>query len=161
MPVGGPGPYQLRVLSARLKEAGDEGKGLRRGLMKQINEAAKPLAQQISDPAHLRAYMPDRYADILAAEIRVTAVKSFARNPGVSISARTRREKRRKVYHLDLGLINHPVFARGPRGHWTWVNNQTGGMRPGFFSDPCEDAKPKIREQVLKAITETGARITS
>lgn len=160
MPVGGPGPYQLRTLSARLREAGSEGQGLRRELMKQINEAAKPLAREISDAAHLHPYMPDRYADILATDLRVSAVKSFARNPGVSIRAKARAH-RRKVALLDSGVINHPVFARGDRRTWTWKNNQTGGMRPGFFSDPCEKATPQIRERVLQAMTATGSRITS
>jgi hypothetical protein len=160
MPVSGPGPYQLRKLSARLREAGDEGKGLRRELMKQINEAAKPLAKEISDPAHLKPYMPDRYADILAADLRVSATKSFAKNPGVSIRARARARKR-KVALLDAGLLNHPVYARGERSAWTWANGQTGGMRAGFFTDPCERATPQIRSRVLQAMTETAGKITS
>jgi hypothetical protein len=128
--------------------------------MKQINEAAKPLAKEISDPAHLKPYMPDRYAEVLAADLRVSATKSFSRNPGVSIRARARARKR-KVAVLDAGLINHPVFARGERSTWTWENGQTGGMKPGFFTDPCERATPQIRSRVLQAMTETAGKITS
>ena len=160
MPVSGPGPYQLRKLSARLREAGDEGKGLRRELMKQINEAAKPLAKEISDPAHLKPYMPDRYAEVLAADLRVSATKRFSKNPGVSIRARARNRKR-KVALLDEGLLNHPVYARGVRSTWTWKNGQTGGMRAGFFTDPCARAAPAIRDEVLRAMHDTGKRITS
>ncbi len=105
--------------------------------------------------------MPDRYAAVLAADINVRAQKIFASNPRVSVSCRTLGERRRKVRHLDLGFINHPIFARGPRDEWDWWNGQTGGMVPGFFSDPCEKATPQIREKVLQALTETARQITS
>jgi hypothetical protein len=106
--------------------------------------------------------MPHRYADVLAADISVRAQKVFASNPRVSISAKTRRERRRRVNLLDAGRINHPVYPRPdePRRWWTWMNGQTAGMRPGFFTEPCEKAAPKIRERVLQAITETAGKIT-
>jgi len=160
MSIDGPGREQLRTLAARLKEAGEEGKGFRKSLMKQLDEAAKPIAREIADPAHLEKYMPHRYAGVLAADLSVKAQKIFAKNPRVSISARTRRERRRKVNLLDAGRINHPIYARGPRDTWNWMNGQTAGMRPGFFTDPCEKAEPKIRERVLAAITETAGKIT-
>ena len=69
------------------------------------------------------------------------------------------RVGRAKVRHLDDGFINHPVFARGPRPDWDWWNNQTGGMKPGFFTVPCVDAIPQIREKVLQALTETARKI--
>jgi hypothetical protein len=157
--IDGPGRAELRDLAARLKDAGEEGKGFRKALRKQLVEAAKPIAKKITDPAHLNAYLPDHYVTVLAPDLSVSVQQILSGSPRVSISARTRRERRRKVAHLDLGLINHPVFARGPRSHWTWKNNQTGGMRPGFFTDPCRDAAPDIREHVLKAITETAAEV--
>ena len=159
MSIDGPGREQLRLVTARLKEAGEEGKGFRRELMKQLDAAAQPLARKIADPAHLRAYLPDPYADILAPDLNVGAQKIFAKNPRVSIRAKG-RQKRRKVRLLDEGLLNHPVFARGPRRTWDWVNGQTGGMRPGFFTDPCEEATPEIREHVLKALTETDRKLS-
>ena len=105
--------------------------------------------------------MPDRYAAVLAADIAVTSQKIFAGNPRVSVRCRTLGERRRKVRLLDAGFINHPVFARGPRDEWDWWNGQTGGMVPGFFTDPCEKATPQIREKVLQALTETARKITS
>ena len=161
MSIDGPGREQLRTLAARLKDAGDEGKGFRKELMKQLDEAAKPLAAEIADPAHLEQYMPHRYALILAADISVRSQKIFASNPRVSISAKTRRERRRKVNHLDDGLINHPKWPHHlERKKWKWQNNQTAGMRPGFFTDPCEKAAPKVRERILAAITETAGKVT-
>lgn len=161
-----PGVEQLRRIARGLKDAGVEGKGLRRNLTKQINEAAKPLVKKISDPEHLKPYLPDRYALVLAADLAV-AERSLVlgSNPRLRITAKG-REHRRKVVHLDAGLINHPVFARGPRRRsatdpgWTWKNNQTGGMKPGFFSDACKDATPQIRAKVLTALTDTEREIT-
>lgn len=154
MGIDGPGREQLRTLAARLKEAGDEGKGFRRELMRQLTEAAQPLVREIADPAHLRPYMPDRYAGVLAGDLSVGAQRILTSNPRVSIRAKS-RVRRRKVRQLDAGIIQHPLF--GDREHWY---KQTGGMRPGFFTDPCEKATPQIREHVLKALTETEKKIT-
>jgi hypothetical protein len=154
MPIDGPGREQLRTLAARLKEAGDEGRGFRRELMKQIGDAAQPLVHEIANLPHLRAYMPPRYAEVLAADLDVVAQRIFASNPRVSIRAKA-RDRRRKVRQLDAGILQHPLY--GNRERWF---RQTDGMRPGFFSDPCKKATPQIREHVLAAMTETERKIT-
>jgi hypothetical protein len=160
MSIDGPGREQLRRVAARLKEAGDEGKGFRRELQKQIREAARPLAAEISNVEHLKPYMPDRYAAVLAADLTVRVANRFSStSPGVVIRAQA-REHKRKVARLDAGTINHPVYPRGPRRDWSWSNYQTGGMKPGFFSDACRDATPQIRSKVLQALTETERKIT-
>jgi hypothetical protein len=156
MPVGGPGPYQLRVLSARLREAGKEGQGLRRELYKAINQAAKPLAAEIRNPENLRSHMPDRYADVLAGDLNVSAAKRAGRNPGVSIRARSGKGRKRKVALLDQGVIRHPVY--GNRKNW---KTQTSGMRAGFFEDPARKAAPAIRDQVVRAMATVAGKITS
>ena len=160
MSIDGPGRDKLRLVAERLKDAGEQGKGLRRELMKELDAAAQPLARKISSLEHLKPYLPDPYAVILAGDLSVGAQKIFASNPRVSIRAKA-REHRRKVRLLDAGFINHPVYARGPRRRWNWVNGQTGGMKPGFFTDPCEQATPEIREHVLAALTETDWKINS
>jgi hypothetical protein len=159
MSVDGPGREQLRALAARLKEAGDEGKGFKRELMRQLDEAAQPLAKKIAGVEHLKPYMPDRYAEVLAADLAVTTQRLFGASPRVSVVAKA-REHKRKIRIIEDGLINHPVYAQGRRRSWTWVNGQTAGMRPGFFSDPCEEAVPDIREHALEAMAETARKIT-
>jgi len=182
VPIEGPGREQLRTLAARLKEAGTEGQGFRRELMRQLDEAAKPLARDIADPVRLKPYMPDRYAGVLATDLSVSTQKLFAGpSPRISIVAKGRVHKR-KVGIVEDGRLNHPVFAQGPRRGarwisteeyarklgvpvrfargWTWVNGQTDGMKPGFFSDPCEKAAPDIREHVAEAMAETDRKIT-
>lgn len=159
--MAGSGQDQLERLAEQLKAAGSTGQGLRRELMKQITEAARPLVREISSVEHLIPYMPDRYAAVLAADLTVSAQKSFGKDPRISIQAKAAREKRRKVRWLNQGFINHPIFARGARSTWRWSNAQTGGMKPGFFSDACDRATPQIREKVLQALTETARKITS
>jgi hypothetical protein len=160
MSIDGPGREQLRALAARLKDAGAEGQGLRRELMKQMDEAAKPLAREIADPERLKPYMPDRYADVLGADLSVTTQKLFAgASPRVSIVAKAIAHKR-KIRLIEAGFINHPVFAQGPRRKWDWENGQTKGMKAGFFADPCKKAEPDIRDHALKAMAETARKIT-
>lgn len=159
MAIDGPGREQLRTLAARLKDAGEEGKGLRRELMNQLDEAAKPLAREIASLAHLEPYMPDRYAAVLADDLNVTTQKLFSANPRVSVTAKARKHKR-KLRVLEQGVINHPVFAQGPRRRWNWKNGrQTAGMRAGFFGGACEKAVPDIRDHALKALAETARKI--
>jgi 16S rRNA C967 or C1407 C5-methylase (RsmB/RsmF family) len=153
------GQYQLRLLSARLRDAGKEGQGLRRKMYKQMNDAAKPLAREIANVEHLKPYMPDRYAAILAADLGVRIAKSFSKNPRIEVRAKAKQHKR-KVVLLDAGRINHPIYAQGERKTWRWSNAQAGGMKAGFFSDVLKEQSPQIRDQVMKAMTETARSIT-
>src|SRR5260221_618927 len=151
---------ELRALSVRLKAAGTDGKGLRRKLYKQMNDSVKPLAAKVADVEHLKPYMPDRYAAVLAADLGVRITKAFSgASPRIEVLAKAKQHKR-KVVLLDAGRINHPVYAQGERKTWSWSNAQTGGMRPGFFSDVVKDATPQIRDKVMQALTETAREIT-
>jgi hypothetical protein len=153
--IDGPGREQLREVAQALKDAGEEGRGFRRNLVNQLDEAAQPLARKIADAERLKPYMPDRYAAVLAADLAVTTQKLFAgASPRVSVVAKGRAHKR-KVQLTEDGVINHPVFAQGLRRTWDWENGQVKGMRPGWFSDPCEKEVPQIRGHVLEALEET------
>src|SRR5258708_14831763 len=123
------GQYQLRLLSAGLCAAGTEGEGLGRELYKAITEAAKPLAAEIKDPAHLHDYVPKRYADVLAGDLAVTTQKRFGRDPSVAIKARGRAHKRKEKRLVELGDLAHPVFGVSK----VWVD-QTSPVRTQFFT---------------------------
>jgi hypothetical protein len=161
MPVGGPGPQQLRDLSLRLREMGKEGQGLRRALYKAINESVKPFTFTMNSASYLMPYMPNRYAEVLAGDVRVTATKRGGQRASVVITVKGRQHKR-QVQTLNAGLLRHPVFAeRGtPRSTWRW-KTQTGGMRSGFFSDAAHRAAPSIRAEVQKAMDDTAKKLTS
>ncbi len=152
------GALQFGVLAKHLKDTG-QGE-LRKKLYKGINDTARPLAEEISSVEHLKPYVPDRYAPILAADLTVTVSKRTSdANPGVSIRAKG-RQRARKVRWLDRGFINHPIYATGPRDEWRWANGQRGGMRPGFFSDPTEHAAPEVRNAILREMTEIARKAT-
>lgn len=154
------GGMELRALSVRLKAAGDEGKTLRRKLSKQMNEAVLPLAKEISNVEHLKPYMPDRYALVLSADLTARIRNSIASaTPRVEVLAKAKQHKR-KVALLDVGIINHPIYARGPRRGWSWSNTQTSGMKAGFFTDAVKDQTPQIRDQVLQVMTEIAREVT-
>lgn len=153
------GTADLYRLADRLREAGKEGQGLRRELLKRITEAAQGLAGEVADLEHLKPYMPDRYAAVLSGDLRVRAVRSVSA-PVVTVRAQA-RERKRKIVLLDEGLINHPIFATGERKTWNWSNKQTGGMKKGFFSDPAERHTPEIRAKAMQALIEIAGKITS
>jgi hypothetical protein len=152
---------QLRDLSLRLRAMGSEGKGLRRELYRAINEAAKPVAEQVVSPEWLFPYMPDRYAAVLAPDLRVTTLKRGGQRASVSLRLRG-KTRDRQVTRLNVGILRHPVFAREgtPRRDWTW-KWQRGGMRPGFFTDAVRGHVPEIRDRVAEAVHEVGKKITS
>ncbi len=109
---------------------------------------------------HLKPYLPDRYAAVLAADLGARVAGRFGADPRVEVRAKARDHKR-KIVLLDDGFINHPVYARGRRSHWNWKNRQTGGMKPGFFADACRDARPEVRAKVMQALAGTAKQITS
>src|SRR6185437_2436475 len=113
MPGSVTGAADFAALSRRLKEAGETG--LRRELYRNISKAAGPLADEISSAAHLRPYMPDRYAETLAADLRVSVSRRTGNDPGVSIRAKGRAHSR-KLQQLDDGSITHRCGATASTG---------------------------------------------
>jgi hypothetical protein len=154
MPIEGPGSQQLRDLSLRLRAMGTQGQGLRRELYRAINDAARPFAAKISNAAYLSPYMPSRYADVLASDLSVTAVKRGGARASVTIQARG-RVHRRQVQAVNAGILSHPLY--GNRKYWF---RQADGMTPGFFTDAVVEAAPGIRADVQKAMDDVAAKIT-
>ena len=147
------GGDDFAALSRRLKEAGE--RGLARELRKALNDAAAPITREIKDPAHLERYMPDRYAAVLAADIKLsTTQRGSIRNPGVRLEA-SGKAKKRKVIKVNAGKLIHPLF--GDRERWF---TQFDGMKAGFFDDPCNRSGPQVRDKILTAMHETAAKIT-
>ena len=135
-------------LAKNLREVGEEG--LRRELLQAVDDAAQPVADEIGNVTHLRADMPDRYADVLAKDLRISTHKTTGgTDPGVTILVRAPTVGRggRKVRQRNAGVIAHPVF--GNRNVW---RTQTAGMRAGFVDDPVERAAPHVRDKILEAV---------
>ena len=131
---------------------------LRRELDRAVGDAAQPVADEIGNTPHLRAYMPNRYADVLAADLRVRVQRlTVGEGAGVNIvaTAPTFGRGGRKVRQRNDGTITHPVF--GDRKN---LKVQTAGMVPGFFTDPAERAAPQVREQIIAAMDRVALKAT-
>lgn len=146
---------EFEALARALKEAGETG--LRNELYKAINDAAQPLVREVRDAGHLRPYLPNRYAQILAEDLAVQISKRTGTDPGVSLRAKGRRHAR-QVSRLNRGIITHPVFASPlkTRREWDWV---TQNVRPRFFDDPVRQSGPQVREQIVAAVKRIKRRI--
>jgi len=140
---------EFAALARTLTEAGEGG--LHRELYNAINDAARPLAREIGSVSHLRPYMPDPYADVLASDLAVSVLKRAGPNPGVSLRAKGRARARR-VAQLNAGRLSHPLW--GNRQHWYGQ-----AVRPGFFDDPVARAGPEVRRQIQEAVRRVIAKI--
>lgn len=158
MPSSVTGAADFAALSKRLKEAGETG--LRRELYKAIDKSARDLTSQIKSTQHLKPYLPDPYAEVLAADLSVRIYKRSGRDPHLTVRAEGRTKKRKLAQLDERGLLVHPVFGRGARRDWTW-RPQFRSVRPGFFSDPVERAAPAVRKQIEAAMRETARKLTT
>ena len=134
----------LNAVAVRLREIGSEG--LARELQRNVGRAVDPLKTRI--PAALRPHLPDRYADELGGELKVTRSTSLGGagdTAQVTVLARTTGTKRRKLAQSDAGILFHPVF--GDRRDW-----REQAVQPGWFTDPVEESVPAVREAVEQAL---------
>lgn len=150
----------LAHLSRALREAGDGGKGLRRELYAGLNRATKPVRDDLKaaiEPSLPRAgglaarvAKSARFATSTRTAQRTTAVRIVARGKGRRTLAEATQE----------GSFRHPVFAKAdkPRKDWTWVT-QTAGVRRGLLDEAFERRKPRIKQEVLRAIEDTRAQL--
>jgi len=165
MPSAITGASDFAALSARLKEAG--ATGLRRELYKAIDKSARDLADEIGSTQHLKPYLPDPYAEVLAADLKVRVYKRSGRDPALTIRAEGRTKKRKLVQLDERGILVHPVFGRGGGGpgnperrNWIW-RAQFRSVRQGFFTDPVEQSADQVRERILAAMRETARKLTT
>lgn len=155
MPAGGfeDGARQFGDLARNLRLVGEVE--LRRELYKAINDAAEPITKKIKNTAHLDPYLPDPYAEVLARGLSVRAVKRTGTDPGVVIMATAPTFGRggRRIRQLEAGLLSHPLF--GDRERWFRQS-----VRPGFFTDPCEAAAPRVRDAIIAAVARVEKEAT-
>jgi hypothetical protein len=62
--------------------------------------------------------------------------------------------KKRKLARSDAGILTHPLF--GDRDHWYDQH-----VTPGWFTRPCEDAAPRVRQEVIDALDNVAANAAS
>src|SRR5690348_13857639 len=129
----------LNAIAVRLRELGDEG--LVRDLQAAVGRAVDPLKDRI--PAALRPHLPDRYADVLAGELKVRRSTSLGAAGGTAqVTVLASVSRNRKLRQLDDGILRHPVFGNRKV---TWP---TQAVEPGWFTGPVEESAPEIRKAV-------------
>lgn len=141
---------ELGELARSLRQAGDTD------LLGEVRDAIQHAAGPIPDAirGELRPRMPDRYADVLNADLAIGIRTLTGRyTAGVSVIARGRGAvKRRRLHRLNQGTLAHPLF--GNREHWYYQE-----IPPGFFDDPNEAAAPRVREEIDAALDRVKDKI--
>ncbi len=141
--------HDLSQLARELRQAGETE--LRRELLDAIKHAAEPIPGEIR--ANLKPHLPDRYAETLDQDLTIgVEVRTGRNDPRVTIRARPRRVKRRRLKRLDDGVLEHPLW--GDRQHW-----YTQPVEPRFFTGPCEDSAPRVRDEIEAALDNLKDRI--
>ncbi len=109
-----------------------------RALTGAMRRGVEPAITEIR--AGLKPHLPDRYAEILDADLDLkVSVSTAGREPGVSLVAKPRGQQR-KLKQLDGGLLWHPLFGDRER----WFRQREPSVRPGFFTGPARDSEPRV-----------------
>jgi hypothetical protein len=141
---------ELASISRHLRRAG-QGE-LVRDLERAIRRAVEPVRGEIR--RGLGDHVPSGYVEELNSDLSLTvSVRTAAGNPGVELWARN-RSRARKLRDLNSGVLRHPAWGHRER---RWVP-QTDGVRPGFFTKPCENAAPRVHRAIVAALADVEAR---
>ena len=142
--------FELEALAFRLRRAGDGD--LIRAVTRAMRDAVIPVQDEIR--AGLKPKLPDRYAAVLEADVRLGVnVRTGSSDPGVAITGQA-TGKARKLRNLDAGRLTHPLF--GDREHW--FTQEEPSVQPGWFTGPAEAAGPRVRAGIEKALEDVSNR---
>ena len=140
---------ELEALAFRLRRAGEGD--LLREVTKAMRDAVVPAQDEIR--AGLKPHLPDRYAATLDADLRLGVnTRTTGSDPGVSVTGQT--GKKRKLTRLDGGILEHPVFGDRRR----WEKQGEPSVHPRWFTGPAEDAAPRVRAAIEKALEDISNR---
>lgn len=138
-------------------DAADRLRRMAQQIPQESAEELREIGTELVADARLsvRTTLPRRggYADDVARgtrfDVRVTRTSTGAR---LTITATG------PDYRLDRdGRLRHPVYARGPRNEWNWAN-EAQKVRPGWFTRPMREGRPRIRAGLVAAVSRTTKR---
>ena len=139
---------ELEALAFRLRRAGDGE--LLQAVTKAMRDAVTPVQAEIR--AGLAPHLPNRYAAVLDADVRIgTSVRTAGSDPGVSVTGQA-RTKARKLRNLDEGRLTHPVFGNREE----WRTQEEPSVQPGWFTGPAEAGGPRVRAGIEKALADVA-----
>jgi hypothetical protein len=146
------GLESLARLSRAMREAGEQGKGLKRELRSGLTRETKQTRADMRKAIAPALPQSGGLAADVQRSTRFTSSVSLGANPSVRIKARSKRSIRR----MNLrGSFRHPVFGRRD----TWVTQIAGPPAPGFLDKPFQQSRPALQRAVLSAITRARANI--
>lgn len=153
------GGEQLKALARRLRAAGSEGKGLRRGMRKAVTTAVKPMQTAVKGaieaiPTHGDKHTGLRAAMSKATKIRIRASGSTALvrlevDPG---SMPAGKQKLPALMDGRAGQWRHPYY--GHRSSWFDQDSHP------YFDRAVDPRIPGVRAAVRAAVKATADSIT-
>jgi hypothetical protein len=141
----------LARLSRAMREAGGQGKGLKRELRTGLNRETKVTRANMRKAIAPALPKSGGLAADVARSTRFTTRIGTGSSVSVQIKARGKRSIRRMN---ATGTWRHPVFGRRD----TWVN-QYDRRLPGFLDKPFEASRPQLQYGVAQAIARIQANI--
>ena len=144
---------ELEAVAFRLRQAGEDG--LARELTRAMKDAVKPVPDHIR--AGLNEHLPNHYAET-AFEPDLD-IQTITRNAGSAsadaaeaVYAQTRSGKRRRFKRLEGGVLWHPLWG----DFHQWRKQEAPSVKPGWFSGPCQDAAPRVRDALEQALADVA-----
>lgn len=142
------GANKLAILARALREAGD--KELQRELYAGLNRAVKPLRQDVKNPASIGDFLPARYAQVLARDLKVTARRrTGGRWPTLFLLAQA---KNRDIASLNRGRLRHPLWGNRK----FWYNTRA---RRGWWEIPLVRDAPEVRRELERTLDDLAKKI--
>lgn len=148
MPEGVEGADQLRLISLRLKAAGEIE--LRKAMARNIRIATLPARVAVRASAMETLPAGGGLNQWVAKATTRTSVLTGAKTAGVLIRV---SRKGHDMKDIDKGTVRHPVFAKKGRRR-VWVSQQ---VEPGFASKPLTALTPAVAAACKIAMDETAA----
>jgi hypothetical protein len=143
---------ELESIARHLRLAGEVE--LRAELQKAVTGAVRDAEPEIR--AGLRDHLPDPYAAVLGADLRIsTSTRLAGDDPVVRLYGQPQTRKR-KLRQLDeRGVLGHPVFGMRSRTGRGWVawSYQSSHVRAGWFTGPAEADAPRVKDAIERALT--------
>lgn len=150
MGIGIEGGDQLRALAKELRAQGEQGKGLRKELLRGIRETTKgPVTDELKAAA-LRL-LPQRkgLAALAAKNLKVAARSRLTgQSAGVTVLAEI---KDMDIAKLETGKLRHPVYGRD-----RWVNQK---IPAGIFGAAVMQTRDGVAKRILAVLDDTAAKI--
>jgi len=141
------GDEQLRRLAEKLREHGDEG--LKKELRSGLTKVARPLVKNVRKSALSRLPKKGGLGRRVARSKITTSARTTGNSTGVTIVGRSGYD----ISSINRGRVRHLSF-----GHLPWHNQS---VRPGFWTDPLNEAAGPVRRELQQVMDDVAAKITS